>query len=140
MSAHLRLTTYGRAREAFEMPKESEAPTQVLTVYLAKERHTSADSLLKPAARCAAFDIAMSPGVPGRLYIQPGIPKAPKWAAFFADTVEAGEFGRVSSSAALLVVPIAGRLVAVAFGHGRHLLAPRLVGGTLRTAGGSELD
>jgi uncharacterized protein (TIGR04141 family) len=106
------------------MPQKSDTATQILTVYLTKDTHTRPDALLKPGARCAAFDIAFSPGIAGRLYVQPGIPKPPKWATFFTKAIDTRQFGEVTSSAALLIVPVGGRLVAVTFGHGRYLLTP----------------
>lgn len=106
------------------MAERSEAPTQSLTIYLAKSSHQSAASLLKNGALCTKRNVPITAAVRGELYIQPGSPKPPKWASLFDGLVSPGDFGKVSSAAALLIVPVDGRLAIVTFGHGRFLLAP----------------
>ncbi len=47
----------------------------------------------------------------------------PRWIDFFTPAVDPAEF-RSSSVSAVFIVPAAGRLFALTFGYGRHLLAP----------------
>ena len=56
------------------------------------------------------------------LYAKPTRTKWPSWATFFEPYVEAKFFGRTTSPSAVLLVPVAGRWMAVTFGHGRNLL------------------
>jgi uncharacterized protein (TIGR04141 family) len=63
-------------------------------------------------------------GVRAELFIQPGEPKPPRWASFFTGQVERGEFGKVSSSSAVLVARVRDRWAVLSFGQGRHLLTP----------------
>jgi uncharacterized protein (TIGR04141 family) len=92
-----------------------------LTIYLIKDGWPS-DKILKHELPSHTLDIGH--GVKAELFIQPGKPKPPRWASFFTGQVGKGEFGKVSSSSAVLVAPVRDRSAALSFGQGRHLLAP----------------
>lgn len=93
-----------------------------LTMFLAKEGLTKPGQLLKSISRLKSFPIRDSDGQLGTLLIQPRSLRVPRWAAFFAGQVDSKEFGRVASSAAVLIVPLDERTVVLAFGQGRHLI------------------
>lgn len=100
----------------------SKKPTEVLTIYLARQRVTDALSLIRREAQASHSEIDVTTGVTGHLFTQPSMPKPPRWARFFAGATDLSRFGTISSAAAVLIVPVEGRLAAVTFGHGRHLL------------------
>jgi uncharacterized protein (TIGR04141 family) len=49
--------------------------------------------------------------------------KYPKWTDFFERHVDRDFFGTIKTAAAVLIIPVAERFMAVAFGQGRFLLA-----------------
>ncbi|MEM7586940.1 MAG: TIGR04141 family sporadically distributed protein [Acidobacteriota bacterium] len=125
------------------------APTVTLTIYLAKKsvRH-SGELLLSPSPPSLAYrehvlrlpvdgeateadpegvdavDDSIDPQEElGRLYVAPGIPKAPGWASFLAGGLDdLSVIGTAQSPSALLMMAAQGRIFAVTFGNGRFLL------------------
>jgi uncharacterized protein (TIGR04141 family) len=62
------------------------------------------------------------------LFVKPSATSAPKWTALLAPHITGGLDGLYNSStSAVLFVETAGRIVALTFGHGRHLIEPELV-------------
>ena len=102
---------------------ETVDPTESLTVFLAKEGLAKPGDLLKVTSGLKqTFKIADQDGELGTLYIQRRSSHIPRWAKFFEGQIEEKEFGRVSSAAAVLVVPLEQRTALLAFGQGRHLI------------------
>jgi uncharacterized protein (TIGR04141 family) len=101
---------------------ETQDSAESLTVFLAKEGLTEPGELLKVTSGLKTFKIADQDGELGTLYIQPRSSHVPRWAEFFEGQVEQKEFGRVSSAAAVLIVPLEQRTALLAFGQGRHLI------------------
>lgn len=56
------------------------------------------------------------------LFVRRRPPKLPKWTDFFTDYLDISIFGDVRTSAAILLVPIGTRLIALTFGNGRYML------------------
>jgi uncharacterized protein (TIGR04141 family) len=97
--------------------------SRALTIYLAKEGRER-NSLVKTRDGAKKKQVPVGKAVMGTLLIDPAAAKPPSWASFFEGYVDPREFGKVSSSSAVLLVPVRDRWMAVAFGQGRHLLAP----------------
>jgi uncharacterized protein (TIGR04141 family) len=108
------------------MIEKAEKPGQSLTIYLAKKHFAIAGDLIKAKEPLEKYPILISSKHNSSvyLYVQQAKPKPPRWARFFADVLDTHKLGKVSSSAAVLILPIEERLFAITFGHGRHLLKP----------------
>jgi len=94
-----------------------------LTIYLIKEDYRTVEAIIAQE-EISAYKLSSGRHRIGDLFVQPSRPKPPRWAEFFKDYVDAREFGRVASAAAVLVIPARSRLFAVTFGHGRYLINP----------------
>lgn len=58
----------------------------------------------------------------GTLFVQNILPKPPAWVKLFSGLTDTTDFNKVQSTSALYITQAAGRLFAVAFGHGRHIM------------------
>jgi uncharacterized protein (TIGR04141 family) len=101
---------------------EHEIPSRSLTIYLGKENRKPT-SLIKERDGVIEKKVPVGDRFTGQLFIKPPEGKAPKWADFFEPYVKPSEFGEVSSSSAVLLVPVYKRWAAVTFGQGRYLLS-----------------
>lgn len=99
-----------------------EVPLQSLGIYLIKDDVASMGDVVQSRRGVRQIDLSAELKVPALLLIRRPAPHSPTWARFFDGAVDLAEFGRVSSSAALLVLSIDGRMVALTFGQGRYLL------------------
>jgi uncharacterized protein (TIGR04141 family) len=97
----------------------SDPPLQALTIFLLRELGDPVKAL-KSAGRLQRIDIDANHTV----FIKRTKAHPPTWAQFFVDRVDQESFGRVKSSAAVLLCAAAGRHFAVVFGAGRYLLDP----------------
>src|ERR1700741_4115801 len=93
-----------------------------LTIFLAKEGVAEPAQILKSTGGLKSHVIKDADGELGTLFIQPRSPHVPRWADFFTGQVDAKEFGRVSSAAAVFIVPLDDRTLVLAFGQGRHIV------------------
>jgi uncharacterized protein (TIGR04141 family) len=98
--------------------REIDVPLQPLTVYLIRDVVKDAHKALKSTSGLRRLDI----GNVGKLYVKRPKPHSPSWSKFFSPRIDPAEFGKVSSSGAVLLVTVAGRFLAVVFGTGRSLL------------------
>lgn len=104
---------------------EDKKPSLNLMIYLAKDTYHLPVALLKSGDQeVLKFPIRSGRSIVGDLYVQPIQPKAPRWARYFKDFIDVRQLGKVSSASAVLIVKANGRLFAITFGHGRHLLVP----------------
>lgn len=103
--------------------EENEIPSRSFTIYLAKENR-KANSLIKEREGLTEKPVPVGDRALGQLFIKLPEGKPPRWADFFQPYVKPNEFGEVSSSSAVLLVPVYKRWAAVTFGQGRHLLVP----------------
>jgi len=93
---------------------------QGLTIYLLRELAVPEKAISRSSKK-----ITIDPN--HTVYIKRKKAHHPSWAAFFGNRVDPDEFGKVSSSGALLLCPVAGRYFAITFGTGRYLLDPLAV-------------
>ena len=100
----------------------TELPLRSLTIHLSKESQ-SPDSLIENSEGIKKVTVVVGGRTTCPVFIKPSAPQPPKWASFFDPYVKPGDFGTVSSSSAVLLVPINNRWAALTFGQGRHLLA-----------------
>jgi len=100
----------------------TEPPLQALTIFLLRELKDPIKSL-KSAGRLQRIDLDPNHIV----FIKRTAAHPPSWAKFFGSRVDPDRFGRVKSSAAVLLCAAAGRHFAVVFGTGRYLLNPQSI-------------
>lgn len=98
----------------------SDPPLQALTIFLLRELEDPVKSI-KGAGRLQRIPIDGNHLV----FIKRPPAHAPSWARFFAGRIDPERFGRVKSSAAVLLTKAGGRDFALVFGSGRHLLDPQ---------------
>ena len=100
------------------MPK-----AMTLTIVALRDHILSPKEILKTLEDYSSHQIELD-GIPiGVLYVKPSEPNTPKWLDFFEDAIEPKQLPLQSSaSAAVLLVRRNGRMFAVTFGHGRHML------------------
>lgn len=103
--------------------------SRTLSIFLAKEDRTKS-GLLDDARSPRATSINVG-GIAATLYTVSTPSHPPHWASFFSSAVDLEALALANaSSSALLVLPVKGRLFAVAFGYGRHLIDPLAVEAT----------
>jgi len=100
---------------------DNEVPSRSLTIYLSKGKQRR-NSLIRSTDGITEKRIPVGKTIEGRLLIKSPTAKPPSWADLFKDYVDPREFGRASSPAATLLVPLQDRWAAITFGQGRHLL------------------
>ncbi len=109
------------------MPKKVE-PTELLNIFLVKADISEPKAILKGFEALDPYDVPLGGKLKGTLYIQRSIVRIPKWARIFEGLINPKAVGlRTASSAAVLLTKLGKRTLAVAFGHGRHLLQPGAV-------------
>ena len=108
------------------MPTQDIVPQRDLTVFLLKESVADAAAALRKRASLRVISIPSATGGSslGELFVKAPRSRLPRWASFFETRIDIAQLGRVSSTSAIFLVKTAGRLFAVAFGQGRHLLVP----------------
>jgi uncharacterized protein (TIGR04141 family) len=95
-----------------------------LAIFLLKTGRERPSLCIKEPESLAVFPVSDGSGELGRLYVERRSDNPPRWGRFFHPQVRLAELGHVSSTAAVLHIPMGDRAVAVTFGHGRHLLQP----------------
>ena len=104
--------------------KKTKKPRNSLTIYSLKEEIEAPDDAVKRNSELNHDTLTLG-GVEAELYIQPERPRYPNWSRLLTEVVDFKKMGiGSSSSAGVLIVPAAGRLFALTFGWGRHLLHP----------------
>jgi uncharacterized protein (TIGR04141 family) len=106
------------------MARETDIPTQGLTIYLIKEDREQSDDVIRSDRKTEIHELQTDSEPIGKLYVQRPPPRPPRWARFFKDYLSASELGLVASSGAVLLMEVSQRLFAITFGQGRHLLNP----------------
>jgi uncharacterized protein (TIGR04141 family) len=95
-----------------------------LSIYMVKEGFTMADDIMSDQLDIEPIEISL-PGHKGLLYVRADAPKPPRWAPLFAEFVNIGALGKVSTISGALLMKAAGRHFVLAFGPaGRHLIKP----------------
>ncbi len=105
------------------MARRSTTPrVRPLTIYLLKNGMRSARDALEAPGKLRSFPIDIG-RVAATLFVKPSRVASPAWLAFFEGHLDLSDLLiRSASSAAVLVLSVAGRWFAVTFGYGRHLL------------------
>ena len=99
------------------------APIRSLTIFLMKEGIKESDVLDDEASEdCEEVDIRLSDRSVGTLYAKQTPITPPSWLKFFAGSVAKNPGLRRASVSAAYVTRAGGRLFAIVFGQGRHLL------------------
>ncbi|MEZ4298666.1 MAG: TIGR04141 family sporadically distributed protein [Polyangiaceae bacterium] len=97
-------------------------PVRGLTIFLVK-RGVSASEVIKAQKQTKVTAVPLDASTNGRLYTPGSRVGHPAWASFFEGTIDPAELHLWTAGAsAVLLVERAGRLFALAFGHGRHLV------------------
>lgn len=96
-------------------------PSIDLSIYLLKRGRDDVESVID-ATGLQLISIGLGADVEAELYIQKPRPQPPKWARLFEGQVDLREFGRGASPGAILFLHLDGRLFAIPFGIGRHLI------------------
>jgi uncharacterized protein (TIGR04141 family) len=95
-----------------------------LAVLLARAGQERPEDTLKDPSSLQQFELTDAEGHLGRLFVQSRGANPPRWSRFFVPQVEPSALGAVSSTAAVMHVPIDDRAMLLTFGQGRHLLKP----------------
>jgi uncharacterized protein (TIGR04141 family) len=91
-------------------------------IYLAKPEVKNASDIVKNLSALKSFDLEISGISPCTLFIKNTYSNSPRWAKFFIPNVTATEFGRNSSTGALLYANVGEAIFILTFGQGHHLV------------------
>lgn len=94
-----------------------------LSIYLLKKEMADVEAAVRSDSAVRRLSIGRGRGTVGTLFYRTTPSRPPRWVAFFGGHVDPREM-LSSSVAAALIVRAAGRLFALTFGTGRHLLSP----------------
>jgi uncharacterized protein (TIGR04141 family) len=96
-----------------------------LAIYLLKKDFSKPQQVLSEKVRREGTPVVVGGKSIGHLYVEPQSSHAPSWAKFFDDArLPSQLFPSVSGASAAFIVRAGGRLFALTFGQGRHLLKP----------------
>lgn len=95
---------------------------RALTIYLLRESIATPEDAIAGAIR--PEEVRAGTSLYGKIFVKAGRKKPPKWAPLFSPFVDEGSLGSVQSTAAAFITEAGGRLFALTFGQGRHLLHP----------------
>lgn len=102
--------------------RSTEPRVRPLTIYLLKDTVRTAHDAVEAPDELREIPARIG-RVAGILFVKPSRIVPPAWVGFFEGHVDLREvLLRSASSAAVLVLPVAGRWFAITFGYGRHLL------------------
>jgi uncharacterized protein (TIGR04141 family) len=103
------------------MPKKLKSRT--LTVFLVKDGLAEASEILKAVDSLAELSVSIEGQAGGRLFVQPTHDRQPSWLTLFQGAVEFDlATVRNASTAAVWLVEVDGKQLALTFGYGRNLL------------------
>jgi len=98
-----------------------------LSIYLAKSGVGDPSQIVKGSNPLKSFPIQIGAQEVGTLFIKDAHANPPRWAKFFKQVIPQEEFGRNSSTAAVLLVPVNNQLFLLTFGQGRHLIDSQFI-------------
>jgi len=103
--------------------KEKKTPVQPIRTYLIKSAITKYVDALGKDIECQEFALKRGIGLTGRLFLRKPQSSSPKWVKFLQTGVDA-DLPKLESwpSAAVLLLKVQDRLVAMVFGMGRYML------------------
>src|SRR4051794_19814458 len=107
------------------MPRRSRQ--QRLTIFLIKDG-LDRELVVRGQDTLESYRVAGLGGGRDSLFVKPSAGSAPSWVQLLRPHVDGTLDGlRNASTSAVLLVETAGRLLALTFGHGRHLIEPEAV-------------
>lgn len=104
------------------IPKYGGSRMPNLTIYLLRDEFKTAASAIH--GTLSEHSIASDGAFLGTLYVRDMQEKPPSWVELFSELTDTSFFKDVRSTAALYITEAGGRMFALAFGHGRHILKP----------------
>jgi uncharacterized protein (TIGR04141 family) len=105
------------------MPKKSKA--RILTIFLLKEGLIEPSQILKPRENLSEVPVNVEGEERGTLFFQPSEKKQPAWLSLFQGAVDIDlKNAYNASTAAVWLLDVGERRVALAFGYGRNMLRP----------------
>jgi len=99
------------------------ARSHQLTIFLLKPEVATAEAALDGPESLTGHAVAKGSLDLGQLFVRPQTDTPPRWTRLFVGSVDLSGL-KSMSTAAVMVTSAGGRLFAVAFGYGRHLLRP----------------
>jgi uncharacterized protein (TIGR04141 family) len=106
----------------------TDSKTQHLTILLLRDDVAEFDDAVTGGEDLQQVALADDAALDGRLYVRRTMVRPPAWLAFVQTGVQVDLSGLLNSStAAVLLVRAAGRMLAFTFGYGRYLLKPDAV-------------
>ncbi len=103
------------------MPRKLKSRT--LAIFLLKEGLTEADEVLKARGSLVEVLVSLGGAELGKLFVQPSAEKPPSWLSLFQNAISLDTSDAYNAStAALWLLEVQERRMALAFGYGRNLL------------------
>lgn len=93
-----------------------------LNIYLAKQEVKTESDIVKNPGKLKSFNLELSGISPCILFVKNTFSNSPHWARYFAPYVDDSEFGRNSSTGALLYAKVGKSIFILTFGQGHHLV------------------
>lgn len=100
----------------------SKLPRADLNIYLAKRNVVKADDILRKPKSLKSFSLKISGIKPCTLYVKRSHSNPPRWAKYFDSVIDQKEFGKNSSTGAVLYAKIGRNVLVLTFGQGHHLV------------------
>jgi len=98
--------------------------TRPFSIYLLKKSIKNGQSAIEQPGKLTKRAVKLG-AVSGQLFIKPAVIRPPGWLELFRGITDlAGIALKTASSSAVLTLKVGGRVFAVVFGYGRHLLQP----------------
>ncbi len=91
-----------------------------LTIYLLREDFPTPASAIEGVV--SEHSVELDGVQLGTLFVQNILPRPPTWVKLFEGLTDTSDFNKVQSTSALYITSAGGRLFAIAFGHGRHIM------------------
>ena len=98
-----------------------------LNIYLAKPEVKNPDDILKNPGVLKSFDLAVNGISPCTLFVKNTHSNPPRWARLFDPDIAVKEFGRNSSTGALLFAKVGKAVFILTFGQGHHLFDSAMI-------------
>ena len=93
-----------------------------LNIYLAKSQVETASQVLKKPDQLKSYDLKVSGTSSCTLYVKKSHQNPPPWAKFFEPEIVISEFGKNSSTGAVLLAEVGESIFILSFGQGHHLI------------------
>lgn len=93
-----------------------------LNIYLAKPQVETASQVLKKPDQLKSHDLKVSGTSSCMLYVKKAHQNPPPWAKFFESEIVISEFGKNSSTGAVLLAEVGESIFILSFGQGHHLI------------------